>query len=311
MNRCLCCGKPLEEGVWHKNCIKRFFGVDQLPIIFLDKENLENTAIRQLNDGKTVAGVQEKLSLHLDLSETRRPRMTVIGYPSGYILKPQSSEYKQLPEFEHTAMLLADLCSIKTVPHALIPLENGELAYITKRIDRDGEKKIHLEDFCQASGLTTALKYRSSYERCAELIKANSKTPLLDLTTFFKVLYFSFVIGNSDMHLKNFSFIMDESGALRLAPAYDLLPTKAILLSDHEDLGLTMNEKKMNLRSHDFIAFCQNVGIPESAMRKMMMSIDAKVEEMEAIIEASSIHQNGKSEWVKMIHHNILRAKKP
>ena len=164
---CLCCGKEIGEGLWHKSCIRNFFGGDKLPEIDITNKQLESLAIAQIENKKSVAGVQEKLSLHLDLSTKKRPKLTIIGFPSGYILKPQSSTYKQLPEFEQTAMLIADACDISTVPHALIPInENNELAYITKRIDRDGEYKIHMEDFCQATGNLTENKYRSSYEEC-------------------------------------------------------------------------------------------------------------------------------------------------
>lgn len=266
----------------------------------------------QLSQGIAVAGVQEKLSLHLDLTISKRPRLAVVGYPSGYILKPQASDYKNLPEFEQAAMLMANACGFKTVPHALIPIEGGhELAFISKRIDRDSGKKIHMEDFCQASGLPTSLKYRSSYEACAELIDRYSAWPLLDKTTFFSLLYFGFVIGNSDMHLKNFSFVVGEDGKYHLCPAYDLLPTKVILPTDHDDLGLLMNGHKSNLRSHDFDRFCEAAGIPKASQTKIMENIDAKIGVFEEIIATSSIHQNGKSRWVKMIRSNIKRSKRP
>ena len=133
---CLRCGKEIDDGLWHKRCIKDFFGSEELPEINLNLDELEKVAVNQINDRKGVAGVQEKLSMHLDLSNKKRPRLTIVGFPSGYILKPQSSTYKKLPEFEQTAMLLADLCNIPVVKHGLLPINGGELAYITKRIDR-------------------------------------------------------------------------------------------------------------------------------------------------------------------------------
>ena len=308
---CLHCGKPIEEGLWHPHCIKRFFGGDQLPAIHFD--DIEQMAISQLSESRGVAGVQKKLSLHIERNRGQRPRLTIFGYPSGYILKPQSGRYKQLPEFEQTAMLLADCCLIQTVPHGLVPVNDGsELAYITKRIDRDGLTKIHMEDFCQASETITSMKYRSSYEACAALIDEFSKYKQLDKVRLFSVLYFSFIIGNSDMHLKNFSFITDpKTGSLSLAPAYDLLPTRIILPSDHEDLGMLLNGKKENLRKHDFDAFCASIGIDETIQKKVMESIDKKMDAMTEIIMDSTIHQDGKSRWIKMIAANMKRAKRP
>ena len=288
-----------------------FFGYDSLPEIKL-AEGLKSLAIKQIENKKAVAGVQEKLSLHLDLKANKRPRLTIFGLPSGYILKPQSATYKQLPEFEWTAMHMATVCGIPTVPHGLIPINaSDELAYITKRIDRDGDKKIHMEDFAQASGNTTDNKYRSNYEECVSLINKYSATPLLDRNLLFKCLYFCFVIGNSDMHLKNFSFIMDKDGHLSLAPFYDLLPTKVILPTDHEDLGMLLDNQKINLRKHNFDSFCKNVGIDEKTMNGIMSSIDKHEEEMYEIINRSSLNQNAKTSWCRMIHANIKRAKQP
>ena len=306
---CLCCGKEIEDGLWHKKCLKSFFGSEELPEIKLNLDELEKVAISQINDRKAVAGVQEKLSMHLDLSNKKRPRLTIVGFPSGYILKPQSSTYKRLPEFEQTAMLLADLCNIDVVKHGLIPINNNEYAYITKRIDRTNNGKVHMEDFCQASNNVTINKYRSSYEECVNLIMKNSKNPIIDKIKFFTALYFCFVIGNSDVHLKNFSFIMDEQGKLSLSPFYDFLPTKVILTSDHEDLGMLLNGKKTNLRKHDFDAFAKNIDISDLTKEKIMKQIDDKYEDMCIIIDQSLLDQNSKVTWKKMIKSNIKRAK--
>ena len=262
---CLHCGKEIqEEGLWHRHCIQRFFHGDVLPNVQLPLENLEHIAATQLGEHKGVAGAQEKLLLHLDLSDIKQPLLTPTGLPSDYLLKPQSPRFKRLPENEHTAMLLAECCGISTVPHGLIPINGlGELACITKRIDRDGKKKIHMEDFCQATGNITANKYRSSYEECVALIVKYSKVPVLDKMRLFTYLYFCFLIGNSDLHLKNLSFIMDEQGRLSLAPFYDILGTKIVLKADHQDLGMLFNGKNSNLRKHDFDQFAANVGIPQ------------------------------------------------
>lgn len=308
---CLCCGKEITDGLWHPRCCHAFFGSDELPEIKLDLDQLEHFAIAQIGDHKAVAGVQEKLSLHLDLSNQKRPRLTIVGFPSGYILKPQSSTYKHLPEFEHTAMLLAKACGLSVVENALIPVNGTELAYITKRIDRNGGLKIHMEDFCQASGNVTSNKYRSSYEECVSLIEAYSRDPVFDTLRLFACLYFCFVIGNSDVHLKNFSFIMDESGNLSLSPFYDLLPTKVILPSDHEDLGMLLNGHKTNLQRHDFDAFAKAVGIADLAKTKIMAQIDDTYPLMCQIIDDAPLDQNSKTAWKRMIQANMRRAKLP
>lgn len=304
---CLCCGKPIDDGLWHKKCIKDFFGEEQIPEIVLNIDELEKVAVSQINDRKGVQGVQEKLSLHLDLSNKKRPRLTIMGFPSGYILKPQSSTYKKLPEFEHTAMLIAEQCGINVVKHGLIFINDSELAYITKRIDRNNDDKIHMEDFCQASGNITSNKYRSSYEECADLITKNSKNKVIDKIKLFQCLYFNFVIGNSDVHLKNFSFIMDDDGQLSLAPFYDILPTKVILPTDYEELGMLLNGKKSKLAKKDFDEFAKNIGINSLTKDKIISDINNHYEMMCEIINDSTLDQNSKAVWKRLIKSNIKR----
>ena len=104
---------------------------------------------------------------------------------------------------------------------------------------------------------------------------------------------------------------MAEDGSLTLSPFYDLLPTKVILPSDHEDLGMLFDGVKENLRKHNFDSFCKTIGLTEMAKNKIMASIDKKESAMVEIIASSSLHQNAKTRWIRMIHSNILRAKKP
>lgn len=307
---CLCCNKEIENGLWHKSCIKHFFGTNSLPSIELNDKDLKKLALTQLQNKTTLTGVQEKLSLHLDLDNRRRPRLTIIGFPSGYILKPQSSKYKQLPEFEHIGMLLAEECGLKVVPHALIPInDNNELAYITKRIDRNGDEKIHMEDFAQATLTYTEDKYRSSYEVCMSLIDKHSSNPYLDKLNLFRCLYFCFVIGNSDMHLKNFSFIMDEEGRVFLSSFYDLLPTKIIIPFDQDELGMRFNGRKNNLRRIDFDEFAKNSNIDPKAKDSIINFINSKQDMMIETISNSSLNQNARTTWIKLIKKNIRRMK--
>lgn len=277
---CLCCGKPLhdhDQNGWHKACIRRFFGTSVLPEIHLDAHTLEQITLENTENGYTVTGVQKKLSLHL-LSDEKQPRLTLVNYPNGYILKPQVQEYEALPEAEQLVMCMADAAGIATVPHALIRADE-QYAYITKRIDRvigrTDIRKLAMEDFCQLDRRLTQDKYRGSYERCAKVIERYSMQSGLDISELFIRLVFSYIVGNSDMHLKNFSLIetMEGSADYRLSPAYDLLPVNVILPEDREQFALTMNGKKRNLRRKDFMIFAESCGIPKKAAEKMMAGL--------------------------------------
>lgn len=274
---CLCCGKPLrtpDEMGWHKACIKRFFGTTKLPKIEIDDKTLNLLAAETTNKGFTVPGVQKKLSLHL-VSDSHKPRLTLVNYPTGYILKPQVSEFEALPESEQLIMTMADSAGISTVPHALIK-GDAQLAYITKRVDRNlaGGKieMLAMEDFCQLDLRLTEDKYRGSYERCAKIIERYSSRVGIDIAELFIRLVFSFIVGNSDMHLKNFSLIetAEGSGKYVLSPAYDLLPVNANMPADKEQLALAMNGKKTNIRKGDFLKFADTCGISRLTAQKLI-----------------------------------------
>lgn len=288
--KCLCCGKDLgpgEENGWHKACIKRFFHTDDFPEMEVDEERLDSLARESVNQGLTVPGVQKKLSLHL-ISGPHKPRLTLVNYPVGYILKPQVTEFKALPESEHLVMSMADEVGISTVPHALVKGKTGYM-YITRRIDRqethDRVAMLAMEDFCQLDLRLTEDKYKGSYERCAKIIKRYSSRIGIDMAEFYIRLVFSFIVGNSDMHLKNFSLIEtgEGNGIYVLSPAYDLLPVNANMPSDKEQLALTLNGKKKNIRRNDFLEFAHACDIAGNIARKLtdhLVGYESKLLEM-------------------------------
>ena len=295
---CLCCGKPLKEPFpvsgWHSACIRLFFGTKMLPVIELTNEALTLLAEKAVQKGHTVPGVQKKLSLHLSMEST--PRLTMVNYPTGYILKPQVDEFPALPEAEHLVMQMAAASGLAVVPHALVRLKGG-YAYLTRRIDRvrmQNEPFVQLlamEDFCQLDLRMTQDKYRGSYERCVKVIQRHSSRPGLDLSELFLRLVFCFLTGNSDMHLKNFSLIetAPESSLYTLSPAYDLLPVNVIMPEDKEEFALTMNGKKTHLRRGDFLTFADTAGIQRKAAEAMIHKLLGFV-----------------PEWIKLCNESLL-----
>ena len=307
---CLCCGKPLDSQKenaaiqWHKKCCYTFFGTTVFPEINISKTELEALATETVSKGFTVAGVQKKLSLHL--SNEKEHRLTLVGYPAGYILKPQTEEFASLPEMENLVMKLAELAGIKTVPNALIKVHD-ELAYITRRIDRIGSgdelQLFAMEDFCQLSERLTEEKYKSSYERCAKVIKQYSYKSKLDIVELFYRLVFCFVTGNSDMHLKNFSLIESAPGSRKftLSPAYDLLPVNLAMPEDKEEFALTMNGKKANLKKSDFLLFAKNCGIEERVAEKLMYKILSFKEKFILQIKDSFLSDEQKDKMIDLL----------
>ena len=314
--KCLCCGKVIAKNAselekkwqWHKKCIKKFFHTEEMPVLDITKDQLEVLANKTVNEGLTVPGVQKKLSLHL--SSDLNARLTIVDYPTGYILKPQTEEFEKMPEFEDLAMRLAETMGIQTVPHALIKMD-GEYAYITKRIDREiTEKEIKLyamEDFCQLSYRLTQDKYKGSYEQCGRIIKKYSITPGLDMSELFLRVLGSFVMGNSDMHLKNFSLKETEPGnrQFQLSKAYDMLPVNIIMPEDKEQLALTINGKKRNIHKKEFRLLAESCEIPANAAQRMMKKICSLKDKFLKQVEEAYLSEEQKEKVKELISERI------
>ena len=314
---CLCCGKPIiasasaseMETQWHRTCVMKFFGTRVLPEMDITEKTLELIAAESTNKGFTVPGVQKKMSLHLT-TDGVRPRLTLVNYPMGYILKPQADQYQALPEAEFLVMQMAGLTGIPTVPYALLHAADG-FAYITKRIDRClPEQKngtlqmLAMEDFCQLDLRLTEDKYRGSYERCAKIIAKYSQSVGLDLSELFLRVVFSFVVGNSDMHLKNFSLIETAAGngVYRLSAAYDMLPVNIIVPEDPEQLALTVNGKKRNLHRNDFLKFAESIALPRPAAERMLNMVISMLPRYQMMCENSYLPNDMKERFATLLN---------
>ena len=264
MCKCLYCYKELEEGQkdFHPGCARKFFGTSDAPLLEYRREELDALAAQVIQAQTSLTGVQPKLSLNLHKHEGSN-RLTIVGLWGDFIFKPQTDAYPELPENEDLTMHLAEAARIKVVPHSLIHLADGSLGYITRRIDRTKKgEKIDMEDMCQLTLHPTEYKYKSSCEQIAKAIAAYSSTPRLDLVNFMQVLLFSFVTGNNDMHLKNFSLYRPKA-LYQLSPAYDLLNVAIANPKDKEEMALPINGKKAQIKLADFLKASDTMGIEQ------------------------------------------------
>ena len=269
MNKCLYCYKPLNGEVdFHEKCSLDFFGSKTTPVLSYRIDQMAELAKNVVERSVTVPGVQAKLSMSLikEAQETSDSRLTVVGaLGGGYIFKPPSEKFAEMPQNEHLTMRIAEAFGIRVVPSSLIRLASGELSYITKRIDREGEgEKIHMIDMFQ---ITEAFdKYKSSMERIGKSLGMYSENPLLDKLFFFELALFSFLTGNNDMHLKNFSMIETASGWV-LSPAYDLLNVSIINPEDDEELALTIEGKKKKIKREHFDRLGEELGLTPKQLK--------------------------------------------
>ena len=313
MGKCLFCYQELEEGQqdFHPSCAKKFFGKAEVPILPYSRSNINDLAREAVLSRTTVTGVQSKLSMDVNKGGKDEPdRLTIVGLWGRYILKPKSEDFPWLPEVEDLTMHLASIAKIKVVPHTLIRFSDGELTYLTKRIDRDNHgTKLLMEDMCQISERLTADKYKSSYENIAKMIRKFSSAPMLDLVNFWEVVMFSWITGNSDMHLKNFSLISKEAGNYVLSQAYDLINVHLVFPEDTEELALTLDGRKKKIGRNNFVRAMESTGLESKVIENIINKFMNAAPKWYDFIDISFLSQELKEKYKAEIAGNLAKLK--
>lgn len=306
---CLYCYKSLtNETDFHEKCALDFFETKEVPKIPYSLDDMGALAQNIVERSIAVPGVQPKLSMSLvtDSKTKETPRLTVVGALGGhYIFKPPTPQFRQMPENEHLTMRIAEAFGLRVVPSSLIRLKSGELAYITKRIDRtlEGEKK-HMLDLFQVTEAYD--KYKGSMEKVGKAIGKYSSNTLLDKIFFFELTLFSFITGNNDMHLKNFSMIEGISG-WTLAPAYDLLNVTIVLPEDKEELALTLGGKKSKLKKDHFVQLGIDLGLTDKQNKGVFKRMQKNKTKAIKLIEASFLSDEMKASYITILENRYQR----
>jgi serine/threonine-protein kinase HipA len=308
-NKCLYCYQLIDgKGDFHAKCSTEFFGTATPPLIPYSLYQMDELAKDIIERSVAVPGVQPKLSMSV-VKETREnsdTRLTVVGALGGqYILKPPSSKYPEMPENEHVTMQIAEAFGIRVVPSSLIRLASGELSYITKRIDRTSTGgKIHMIDMFQ---ITEAFdKYISSMEKMGKALHSYSNNTLLDKLFFFELSVFSFLTGNNDMHLKNFSMIESTLGWV-LAPAYDLLNVTIVNPDDTEELALTLDGKKKKLKKEHFEKLAKGLGLTDKQIQRVFKRMITNRHKAMDWIDQSFLSTELKMAYIKVVHNRYAQ----
>lgn len=308
MERCLYCYQELaeDEKDFHPRCANKIFGTRVVPLLPYTKANITELAEQVVRSQTTLTGVQAKLSLDLSTSKDEPKRFTIVGLWGRYILKPQTELFNHLPEVEDLTMHLAELAKIKVVPHSLIRFADGELAYITKRIDRNSKgQKLPMEDMCQLSERLTEYKYKGSYEQIAKLILQYSDVPKLDVVNFWEQVVFSWLTGNADMHLKNFSLYSLRKGYYLLTPAYDMVSTTLVMPEDTEELALTLNGKKRKIKQSDFKAAMSNSNLETKIIDNLLAKFTKVSKKWFEYIDRSFLPEDMKVQYQSIIKNKL------
>ena len=310
MAKCLYCYKELNEGEkdFHKACSKRMFGMPSVPELPYTRDNLTDLAKQVIRSQTTLTGVQAKLSLDIkNGGRNETDRFTIVGLWGRYILKPQTDRFAHLPELEDLTMHLAELAKMQVVPHSLIHFADGELCYITRRIDRTAiGDKLPMEDMCQLTERLTEHKYKGSYEQIAKAVQRYSSVPKLDMVNYWEQVIFSWITGNADMHLKNFSLYCKERGKYVLTPAYDMLSTALVMPEDTEELALTLNGKKRKIKKADFVASMQASGLEEKVINNIFAKFAKVKDRWFEFIDQSFLPDEMKEAFKAIIAERII-----
>ncbi len=318
MKKCLCCYKPLaaEGMLYHPACVQKLFGSKHPPLLPYTRDNIENLALQVLERSTSVTGVQPKLSLDINRGGKNEPdKLTIVGLWGNYILKPQSSTYGFMPELEDLTMKMAEASGIATARHGLIPMADGELAYITRRMDRSDDGKKHsMLDMCQLTNRLTEHKYRGAYSQLAETIKHYSASPMLDVGRFWELVLFSWITGNSDMHCKNFSLLYSEGIGYQLSPAYDLLAVLLTGINDKDELamplvgfGVNEDERIAGFDGTSFVEAMMSSGLSEKAAKKMLLRMKANSDKWFKLINLSFLNDDLKSAYKALVEERLSR----
>ncbi|MBI4385998.1 MAG: HipA domain-containing protein [Elusimicrobia bacterium] len=300
-NRCLCCEQPFEEeGRRHPKCLKALWGKATAPkIAFVAKDLPEKVTTSK--DHMSISGVQAKALVRLN-KDSGELEFAPTG--STHILKPEPNEYPDLPAMENVCMVMAETIGMDVPPHGLFPLADGRLCYVIKRFDRteDGGK-IQSETMYQLLGSTD--KYEGSLESIGKAIRSHAENVGLDTIDFFERVLFCFLIGNGDMHLKNWAFLIRDKKA-SLAPAYDFVSSK-VYFKRETDSALTIGAKRNKLKRSDFERFAVYLKIDPKATTNSFEKMKNAQEKFRELAIFSELNPSKRQELENVIAERFKR----
>ena len=258
MNRCPITYQPCGEARYSRAGLRLLSpNLERLNDFPYDASRQRQEAV--IRAGKmSIQGVQPKLSVRLD---AKAGVFVIVDQGGRFVLKPQHAVYPNLPENEGLTMHLAKLCGIEVPVSGNVRSVDGTWSYFVRRFDRTGHsRKVAVEDFAQLAGLSRDIKYDFSMERLVELLDSYCTFPAIEKLKLLKRSLFNFLVGNEDMHLKNFSLI-SRQGKVELAPAYDYLSTTVAYLAlgrpidSIEEIALPLQGKKRRLARNTWTGY--------------------------------------------------------
>ncbi len=307
MNYCPITNEELEVG--HQYSIKGLKllspKLKKINIFPYSAEEQRSEAIAR-SSKLSIQGMQPKLSVKLNIKNSSFELVEIGGR---YIFKPQTENYKNLPENENLTLHLAGTVGIEVPLHGLIQSQDKSLTYFIRRFDRKGQKtKVATEDFAQLSHATRDTKYSSTMEKVAQVIEQYCTFPALEKLKLFQRTLFSFLVGNEDMHLKNFSIIVRDD-KIELSPAYDLLNSTIVIANSREELALPIRGRKRNLTKQDLFYYYaqERLGLNQKVIDDIFSSFQNEMPQWKRLIERSALPKELKIKYSLLVSERTNR----
>lgn len=302
---CHLCLEPVRgDKEYHARCSRALFDADKPPTLEIEVGKLHTAALAMVGH-TSLSGAQKKISVNLSAD---RETLQVAAGAGRYILKPQTGTYPFLPENEHVSTRLAQLVDIDVGKFGLVSLKDGSLAFIVRRFDRlpDG-RKLRQEDFCQLAELSPKEKYDGSAERCVKLLRKFASEPLVEILKFYRLLVFAWWSGNGDMHLKNFSLLVDEAGLVRLTPAYDLVCTRLVI--ENDPLALPVMGKKDNIGRGLWLKFAEYCQLSERIASRVLDAQSGALTKAIPLLDRCFLPAELKAQYQQLIEERSTKLK--
>lgn len=243
----------------------------------LFKESISyETAADGIVDEISLPGIQDKISANLISFPVTTKRKN-----KEYILKLNPSDKPLLVENEHFFLRMADDCGIETARSEIVFDKKNESGLLVERFDRiftsnqSHPRKVHQEDACQFLDRYPADKYTQiNCRMIAEGIEKFCAAPIVEIAKLLRLIAFSYLIGNGDLHAKNVSIYTSHlTNRTELTPAYDLLST---LPYGDNRMALKFEGRDDNLKRSDFVAFGKRHGVNEGVVISMLNELCEK-----------------------------------
>ncbi len=269
-------------------------------------KNLEYTAEEQRKEAynraskMSVQGIQPKLSARLNIKEGK---FEIVDTGGRFILKPQHQYFPEMPENEDLTMRLADEIGLEIPLHGLIWSKDNTLTYFIKRFDRKGQNdKVAVEDFAQLAGLSRDTKYEYSMEKVVGLIDKYCTFPSVEKLVLFKLVIFNYLIGNDDMHLKNFS-VITEDGKVKLSPGYDLLNTTIGYRKPDDEIALPLGGNKKHLTRKMLVNYfgMERCELTSKSVEKVLETISTAIPRWKELVNVSFLSQTMKDKYLDLL----------